>query len=68
MSRVLITVEGGVATVVTEDENMQVLIVDYDVDGCFGTVKNPNGEECEVGRAYDFDPPTVNQYFNHFQE
>ena len=67
MSRVLVSVVGGVAYVSVEDENTQVLIVDYDVDGNDETVKDPDEEDCVADQRRIVASELVAQYFDHFK-
>jgi len=67
MSRVLVTVYGGVAEAIIEDENLQVLIVDYDVDGQERVVNDHEGNKCVTNNLRSVNPLVVARYFDHFK-
>ena len=67
MSRVLVTVYGGVAEVYIEDQDTQVLVVDYDIDGCKNVDKDAQGIGCIVGHNFGPAPAMVSKYFDHFK-
>jgi hypothetical protein len=67
MSRVLVLVEDGVASVFS-DGDVEVLLVDYDVDD-IETLDAPHdveGRDCAVSVGTQLDAVLVDEMFGHF--
>lgn len=61
-ARVLVFCKGGVVqSVVTDNPEIKVTVIDYETDGSTGE-KDVNGEPCEINRFHIIDPVTVEKY------
>ena len=65
--RILVTVEGGIPYVYTE-ENVELLMVDYDVEAVDEDQIVPDifGKRCFIRRDGDLRSTLVNEMFEHF--
>jgi hypothetical protein len=69
MKKVVVIIEGGVVqSVIVNDENIDVVVIDYDVDGCDqdDIVTTHNGDDAYVHSGFpkDVDPDSVDKFFN----
>ena len=61
-ARVLVFCNGGVVqSVVTDNPEVEVTVIDYETDGSTGE-KDVDGEPCEINRSHIIDPVTVEKY------
>ena len=61
-ARVLVFCNGGVVqSVVTDNPEIEVTVIDYETDGSTGE-KDVDGEPCEINRSRIIDPVTVEKY------
>lgn len=61
-ARVLVFCNGGVVqSVVTDNPDVEVTVIDYETDGSTGET-DVDGEPCEINRSHIIDPVTVEKY------